>query len=318
MKGKSLLTLLILIPLVSCSTNSEPLTRTVPCFNTYNYLTLYEETKADLNIIEQNFSYYDKLTDNYLERDVTNIYKINKTNKDVKVDEYLYNLLQLSMDLSEELPLFNPLCGGLAKKWKEALKNSQILDEMTISSELEKIKTSTILFKENNTIQRVGEAQIDLGAITKGFVIDNASVYLASYSCTKYLINAGYSSILLGEKPSDDGYFNVGISSLNDGSYLRLKNCILSTSGVSEQGKEINGVTYSHIVNPITGSAINNYESVRVVSNLGYLGDVLSTVMMMSSIDEIKALETKYRVKALAIKDKQIVYRNSELEVLKH
>ena len=75
---------------------------------------------------------------------------------------------------------------------------------------------------------------------------------------------------------------------------------------------------YSHIVNPYTGSAINNYDTVIVVSNSGYLGDALSTSFMLSSIDEIKQMEQSKGVKALVIKDKNIVYRNESLEVYYH
>ena len=224
----------------------------------------------------------------------------------------------MRIELSKELPLFNPLCGSLVKKWKESLKDLQILDETTIAKELAKINSSSILFKENNVVQRVGEAEIDLGAIAKGYALDDVKAYFISNSFSKYLINAGYSSILFGEKPGEEGHYNVGLSFLENGSYLKLKKCFFSTSGVSEQGKVINDVTYSHIVNPITGSAINNYDSVMVVTSQGYLGDVLSTVMMMSSVDEIKGLEKKYDAKAIAIKDKKIVYKNESLEVLKH
>lgn len=319
MKHKSFLAFLIIIPLVSCSSNTYPIVRdNLNYFATTNSITLYEGDNENLTAVERIFKTYDKLTDNYLKRDAQNIYKINATNDEVKVDEELYDLLKLSVELSKELPLFNPLCGSLVKKWKESLKDLQILDETTIAKELAKINSSSILFKENNVVQRVGEAEIDLGAIAKGYALDDVKAYFISNSFRKYLINAGYSSILLGEKPGEEGYYNVGLSSLENGSYLKLKKCFFSTSGVSEQGKVINDVTYSHIVNPITGSAINNYDSVMVVTSQGYLGDVLSTVMMMSSVDEIKGLEKKYDAKAIAIKDKKIVYKNESLEVLKH
>ena len=226
-------------------------------------------------------------------------------------------MLQKSFALKEEIRYFNPLCGSLAKKWKESLKSLQILDEATIQSELNKMNNSSVLFKDNNLIQRLGGAEIDLGAVAKGFALDEVKKYLDSKSFSKYLINSGYSSILLGQKQSDDGLFSVGLSDI-DNAYLKLSNCFVSTSGVSTQGVKIDDQIYSHIVNPYTGSAINNYDTVIVVSSLGYLGDAISTSFMLSSIDEIKQVEQTQNVKAIAIKDKNIVYKNESLEVYYH
>jgi len=316
MKLKSLLSTLLIIPLISCSQASS-LESKVFCFDTAIDIRLFEGEKQNLNDIENIFSYYDKISDNYKQRDVNNVYLVNNTNEDVLVDETLYSMLQKSFALKEEIRYFNPLCGSLAKKWKESLKSSQILDEATIQSELSKLNNSSVLFKDNNLIQRLGGAEIDLGAVAKGFALDEVKKYLDSKSFSKYLINSGYSSILLGQKQSDDGSFSVGLSDI-DNAYLKLSNCFVSTSGVSTQGVKIDDQIYSHIVNPYTGSAINNYDTVIVVSSSGYLGDAISTSFMLSSIDEIKQVEQTQNVKAIAIKDKNIVYKNESLEVYYH
>lgn len=316
MKLKSLLSTLLIIPLISCSQASS-LESKVFCFDTAIDIRLFEGEKQNLNDIENIFSYYDKISDNYKQRGVNNVYLVNNTNDDVLVDETLYLMLQKSFALKEEIRYFNPLCGSLAKKWKESLKSSQILDEATIQSELNKMNNSSVLFKDNNLIQRLGGAEIDLGAVAKGFALDEVKKYLDSKSFSKYLINSGYSSILLGQKQSDDGLFSVGLSDI-DNAYLKLSNCFVSTSGVSTQGVKIDDQIYSHIVNPYTGSAINNYDTVIVVSSSGYLGDAISTSFMLSSIDEIKQIEQTQNVKAIAIKDKNIVYKNESLEVYYH
>ena len=117
---------------------------------------------------------------------------------------------------------------------------------------------------------------------------------------------AGNSSLLLGEKASDNGYFSVGIKELNN-VYFDAKNCVISTSGNTEQGK--------HIVNPFTGQLANQYDMVIVISEEGALGDALSTSMMMNTIDEIKELETSLNVKTIVIKNKSILYKNSGIGV---
>ena len=78
---------------------------------------------------------------------------------------------------------------------------------------------------------------------------------------------------------------------------------------------EIGGVTYSHIINPYTGNAINNYDAVLVVGDCGYLIDVLSTSMMFNTLDEIKAIEESLSVKTILIKNNKVVYSHPELEI---
>ena len=90
----------------------------------------------------------------------------------------------------------------------------------------------------------------------------------------------------------------------------------VGTSGNYNQVMKINDVTYSHIINPLTGSAITLNDAVIVVFEKGYYGDAMSTSLMFSTIDEVKTLETKYSFKAIVINDNKVSYCNSGLEVL--
>ena len=74
-------------------------------------------------------------------------------------------------------------------------------------------------------------------------------------------------------------------------------------------------MTYSHIVNPFTGSTLTQYDTVRVVTESGYLGDALSTSLMLSSLEEIKKVEKDLGVQVIVSKDNQIVYKSDSLEV---
>lgn len=306
---------LFVISLVSCSQASKVIESKVFCFDTYISTSLYKGNKDNILELEKSFTYYSKISDNYNDNDLVNVYKINKSNEEITVSKELYDLLKTSFDVKNHgAKYFNPLCGSLANKWKESLKSKQILDENIKNEEILKINSSSLDFKENNIIQRNGEAEIDLGGITKGYALDKAKDYLESQNIKSYLINGGSSSLLLGEKKNKDGLFSIGISDL-DNKYIKAKNCFVSTSATSVQGVKIGDITYSHIINPFDGSAINLYDAVIVISNNGALGDALSTSMMFSSIDEIKQIEKDEDVKVLVIKDNEIKYKNESIEV---
>ena len=310
--------LIFLTLLTSCSNTNLVITDKVFCFDTMFEIKLYDGDKTDIEEIESTFNKLNQLTDNYQARSINNIYTINNTNESVTIDEGLYDLLKLSFDFQNNVSnYFNPLCGNLAKKWKESLKNLQILDEISINEELDKIKNTSVDLSNINSAQRIGEAEIDLGGVAKGYALDQVFQYLDNSDINHYLINGGRSSILLGEKKSSDGLFNVGLSDINN-AYLKLKNCFVSTSGVSTQGVTINGITYSHIINPIDGSAVNKHDTVIVISSSGFLGDALSTTMMLCDIDEIKELENKCNVQTIVIDEGQIIYQNENVQIYKH
>lgn len=314
MKNKYLsLFLFSLFSLSSCG-NSFPfeLKDTVyNVYNTYVSFSLYEGNNENVNDIKEIIKKYDVLSDNYQERELTNVYTINHTNKEVTVSTELYNLLETSFSIMSEAQYFNPLLGSLNEKWKEALKNKEILSETVIIEELTKINNSSVSLGGDNKVQRLGEALIDLGGIAKGYLLDKIKEYLVSKNISKYLIDAGRSSILLGEKEGGED-FVISISDLNH-KRIRLKNSVLSTSGTSEQHVIIDGNTYSHIVNPFTGSALAKYDAVIVISDLAYKGDAFATSLMNNTIEEIKEIENNSNIKVIVAKDGEVLYKNESI-----
>ena len=311
MKAKLLILPLIIIPLSSCQ---KEIKRNSFYFDTYTETRLYEGSENDLSEINKIFSKIDKLTDNYRERDINNVYIINNTTENVQVEPELYEVLKASFcNCLDPLNYYNPLIGSLSKKWKNSLENKVILDQETINLELTKMVSTSVSFLEENNVKKTGEAEIDLGAVAKGYALDKVKQYLDSKNYTKYLVDAGSSSILLGEKNGGKD-FKIRISNL-DNTFLLAKNCFISTSSYDKQAVEIDGVNYSHIINPVNGSSINENDAVIVISNKGYLGDILSTAFINESIDSIKELEQHFEVKTIVIKNKTMLYKNEGIEV---
>jgi thiamine biosynthesis lipoprotein len=56
-----------------------------------------------------------------------------------------------------------------------------------------------------------------------------------------------------------------------------LRNAAVSTSGDTEQFVEIDGVRYSHIVDPATGLGLRNSEEVSITAPDGAIADALAT-----------------------------------------
>ena len=272
----------------------------------------------------------DELADATKQRENVNVWSLNRTNDKTKINGDLYDLLETANELKESVKYFNPFLGSLSNKWKASLQLSEddphpaVLPDDEIEEELAKTNgTSLNLTSDQETIpysfyaQREGEGLIDLGAIAKGYALDECLMYLNNHTgdSEDYLINAGKSSILLGENlQRKDKSFIVEVSEKSPRVVIEASNAFISTSGVSEQGVIIDGTTYSHIVSPETGSVISNYDQVTVINSNeignGALGDALSTSLMMSTRTEIIEAETQFGVSVIAIKDGNIVYKS--------
>ena len=310
---KKLSPILLIVSLAGCTNGETIFQRKTYAFDTVVQTRLFDGLKTDLNEIEKILNFYDRFCDSYKQRDVVNAYSINHSaGEPVECSSAFIRMLNEMLDVANKADYFNPLIGSLSNKWKNALANNSLLSDSVIAEELDKIENTTLEIN-GNFVTKHGDAELDLGGIAKGYTLDKVYEYLQCRQMKNYIIDAGSSSILLGEKNTKDGYFNIGPKDLPD-KYLKLKNCFVSTSGVSEQGVIIDGVTYSHIINPYTGSAINNYDAVIVVSKTGTLGDVLSTSMVFNTVDEIKEIENELDVQTLVIKDHQVVYQNDAIE----
>ncbi len=310
---KLILSTLLITALMGCSTQSNK--SEVFCFDTYVKMELTDGSKDNLLMIENMLRKLDRLSDNYQERGLNNVYSLNHSEDALIVDKDLYEMIKLAYQAKNRgAEYYNPLCGSLSKLWKTSLEQSKVPDYADTMVEVVSMLSTTLTFNEDYSIQKNGTAEIDLGGIAKGYALDKVYEYLKSEDVKSYLINAGESSILLGEKKSKDGYYNIGFRDV-DNAYIKVKNCFVSTSSKSTQKVTIDNVTYSHIVNPKTGDALNENDAVIVISDEGWYGDVMSTSLMMNTVDEIKQIEKQFGIKTIVVKDKTIIYHHEEIEV---
>jgi len=318
MKSKLLFPFLLLsISLTSCGNSTY--TKNLYVFDTSFFtIKLFEGSSEDLNNISSIVVNLDKEFDAYKHYDdITNIYDINHADNYLEVSDDIISVLNLSNQMKEATNgYFNPLIGNLSNLWKTSLDSSVIPSDTDIQNCITEMNNSSILFDQNR-VKIAGDATIDLGAVAKGFALSKIKEYLSNSKITHYLIDGGRSSLLLGEKNSGDGYFNIGIDQINNG-YFKSKNCAYGTSSIFEQQVTIDNKDYSHIINPFTGMAESEQDLVILVGDDPAVLDVLSTTLMLLPVSSFANFESTYSISILAMKNDEITYQTNGLEVLHH
>jgi thiamine biosynthesis lipoprotein len=136
-----------------------------------------------------------------------------------------------------------------------------------------------------------GKLEFDLGAIGKGFALDQMADILREWSCPAFMLVAGGSSILAGDAPENAAGWSCGLG--DDGSPRRffLKNVSLSGSGLAVKG--------AHIFDPRTGGAAQRTNRAWALCDSAAESDALSTASMVlneAEILEILAAEKSWLV----------------------
>jgi thiamine biosynthesis lipoprotein len=134
-------------------------------------------------------------------------------------------------------------------------------------------KAKTVAFE-------VAGMQLDLGGIAKGYAADEVLKVLANFGIINALCAAGGDIAVSGAPPGTEGW-KVDIAPLpgsKDKRTLLLKDAAVSTSGDAEQFAVIDGVRYSHIVDPRTGIGLTGRRSVTVIARRGITSDSMTKV----------------------------------------
>ena len=206
-----------------------------------------------------------------------------------------YDCLSLAKTMHEESGgAFDITIGPLMQLWRnedgslrEPSQERLLLAKHSIGSGL------FVLNEEDLSVTLKAEHMVfDLGAIGKGYALDQAAVTLNEWGIEHALLNAGDSTLLaMGKPPNEDAW----IVTLAEGAQaLSLKDRALSGSGFMVKG--------AHIMNPRTlrPMAIQEQRSYALAPSAA-LSDALSTAFMIMDREEVLTLCQQYAGQVEAI-----------------
>ena len=137
-----------------------------------------------------------------------------------------------------------------------------------------------LIAEEHSILCVSGRLEFDLGAIGKGFALDRMAELLGDWDCPSFLLVAGGSSILAGDRPAGHMGWSCGLGEDDSQQRYFLRHASLSGSGLAVKG--------SHILDPRTGGPALRQNRTWVIADTASESDALSTACMVLSEPEIQ------------------------------
>lgn len=201
----------------------------------------------------------------------------------VRVSALFIETCQLARRIHQESDgAFDITIGPASKLWRAARKNKRLPTREEIQEAKSKIDfTQLRLTSENDehfaSIPQPG-MQMDFGGIAKGLAADKAMMAIEKHGIKSALINASGDILVSAPPPGKDGW-TVQIPGANQNQTITLANSAIATSGDVYQFLEVDGVRYSHIINPKTADAITEPRIVTVIHRQGACADAYASAL---------------------------------------
>lgn len=212
---------------------------------------------------------------------------------------------------------FDITVGPLVKFW--GFGGGEPRDELPADGELDAVKKKVgadqlvVGGASGRILKKLrSDLEIDLSAIAKGFAVDDISALVQDLSSNYMVeiggeIRAGGLNLVTG-KPWAIGIEDPGAALVFDRTdpvllaRVELENRSLATSGDYRNVMLINGKTYQHTIDPVSGYPVDHgVKSVSVIAETCMMADALATGLMVFRPAELKRFVEENNLAVLAV-----------------
>lgn len=273
----------------------------VPCD-----LVLYAPSEEVANgvskLVYERISALNRLFSDYEpESELMRLSRISGRGQKFPVSPEMLEILEEAQGLSEESGgTFDVTVGPLVKLWRKSRRVRELppVEELAAARKSVGYQFVEIDHEGRTTTLVKPGMQLDLGGIAKGYAAQVA-IDLLKEKGIRQALCAMAGDIVVSEPPPGKAGWRIGIAPLEDGDgeperFVLLKNLAISTSGDSQQFVVIDGVRYSHILDPRTGLGLTTSSSVTVITPRGSTADGLGkTLSVLPPEEGLKLIEKR-------------------------
>ncbi len=200
---------------------------------------------------------------------------------------------------------FDITVAPLLRKWGLYERRGRAVDAQTLRQLLDQVGSDLIeLDRRRRTVafKRPG-VEIDLGAVGKGYAVREVVDMLRQAGLQHAFVSFGGSSIFaLGSAPGHDGWpFSIRLAppELLEPVPVTLQNRSLTISGNTVRTVEAGGRSVGHVLNPASGQPAADVVAVAIVHDSPFVGEMLSTAMMVLGPEKGEEILARERAGAL-------------------
>lgn len=271
---------------------------TQPAMGTVFRVELYAEHKDTAErAVAAAFKRIDEINDiasDYLPESELSRLNREPVDKTVPVGEDLFALLAESRESAQVTDgAFDITTAYAVQQWRRAKRQKKLpTSEQTATAIAMTDWRALRLDEKARTVTKLKEGLlIDLGGIGKGYAADAALAVLKAHGITQALV-AGSGDLAIGDPPPGKQGWEVALRTFEGGekddtfTHVTLSSCGCSTSGDLHQFLELDGLRYSHIVNPRTGLGLTERIACTVIAPSAAASDALATGMCVLGVEK--------------------------------
>lgn len=223
------------------------------------------------------------LSDYDPESEVSRLSARSPTIEPVPVGEDLWRVLSRAVAIRDASDgAFDPTVGPLTALWRQARRSGVLPSPEKRAAALAAVGSEAmVLHPERRAVSLMKPGmRLDLGGIGMGDALDRALAILRRHGVTAAMVDASGDIAVIGRPPGKPGW-KVALAALGQlegtANDLLLVDAAVTTSGDAYQAVTIDGVRYSHVVDPRTGLGVAGPSAVTVIAPDGTTADALAT-----------------------------------------
>ncbi len=187
---------------------------------------------------------------------------------------------------TESEGLFDVTSGVLRQIWHFNQLDTTLPTQETINALLPLIGWEKVQWSAERLYLPVAGMELDFGGIVKEYAADLAANVCLSLGITSGVVELGGDLRIIGAMPDGRGW-PVAIRDPRQPertvAQLELTTGALASSGDYERFQIINGVRYSHLLNPKTGWPVSGLRAVSVIADQCVIAGSLATIAMLKA-----------------------------------
>ena len=235
----------------------------------------------------------DRLLSNYKPESELSRINGNGAGRPLVISREMAELLETCLEYSRRSEgAFDITVGPLMRAWGFYRGSGKLPSSRAVEQSRKLVGYQNVELDRDKPSVRFGRSGVELdpGGIGKGYAVDRMAAKMRRAGLGSFFISAGGSSIYAsGHPPQEVRGWHVRIRDPNDSGsaagHLYLKNQSLSTSGAYEKFFELEGKTYSHIMDPRTGWPASGVVSVSVLADRTLDSEAWATALFVNGPD---------------------------------